>query len=145
MKLPYEKKRPKHEPTNSYFYLSRQITKCIMIYDTLNWHDYGGYTEMTAPSLNVYSADEDESKRIIVHGTLSHNCYLNKDKSKLSIVNKTLSQNYSAGVGKICSTKIGRSEYTVTEQKDKGNEVTYDVPNFNVSNVFECGRNNPDV
>ena len=34
--------------------------------------------------------------------------------------------------------------------KDEGNEVTYDVPtydvlNFNVSNVFECGRNNPDM
>ena len=26
-----------------------------------------------------------------------------------------------------------------------GNEVTYDVPNFNVSNVFEFVRNNPDV
>ena len=25
------------------------------------------------------------------------------------------------------------------------NEVTYDVPNFNVSNLFECRRNNPDV
>ena len=31
------------------------------------------------------------------------------------------------------------------EQKEAGNDVTYDVPNFNVFNVFECGRNNPDV
>ena len=32
------------------------------------------------------------------------------------------------------------------EQKDAENEVTYYVPyNFNVSNVFECVRNNPDV
>ena len=46
---------------------------------------------------------------------------------------------------KLCSTDIDKSEYTITEQKDEGNEVTYDVPNFNVSNVFECGRNNPDV
>ena len=23
--------------------------------------------------------------------------------------------------------------------------VTYDVPNLNISNVFECGRNNPDM
>ena len=30
-------------------------------------------------------------------------------------------------------------------QKDERNEVTYDVPNFNVYNIFECGRNNPDV
>ena len=45
----------------------------------------------------------------------------------------------------LCSTEEDKSEYTITEQKDAGNEVTYDVPNFNVSNVFECGRNNPDV
>ena len=31
----YEKKRPKHEPTVSYFYLARQLEKCMMIaYDT---------------------------------------------------------------------------------------------------------------
>ena len=31
------------------------------------------------------------------------------------------------------------------KQKYAGNEVTYDVPNFNVSKVFECGWNNPDL
>ena len=41
------------------------------LYDTLNWYDYGSYTEMTATSLNVYYMDEDESKRIIVHKDLS--------------------------------------------------------------------------
>ena len=33
---------------------------------------------------------------------------------------------------KLCSTKIDKSEYT-------------HVPNFNISNVFEYGRNNPDM
>ena len=83
--------------------------------DTLNWHDYGGYTEMTAPSSDIYSTDEDESKRIIVHETLSHNCSAKKEKSKQSIVNKTLLQNYSAEVDKLCSMKIDKSEYTITE------------------------------
>ena len=41
-KLNYEKKRPKHEPTDSYFYLARQLAKCMMRADTLNWHVYGG-------------------------------------------------------------------------------------------------------
>ena len=113
--------------------------------DTLNWNDYGGYTEMTALSLNVYSADEEESKCIIVHETLSQNCYSNKEESKQSIVNKTLSQNYSADVDKLCSTEIDKSEYNITEQKYEGSEVTYHVPDFNVSNVFECRRKNPDV
>ena len=48
-------------------------------------------------------------------------------------------------VDKLCSIEEEKSEYTITEQKESGNEVTYDVPNFNVSNVFECGRNNTDV
>ena len=36
----YEKKRPKHEPTESYFYLSRQIVKFSMRSDSLNLHGY---------------------------------------------------------------------------------------------------------
>ena len=58
-KLPYEKKRPKHEPTDRYFYLARHLAKCMMRADTLNWHDYGSYMEMTALSSNVYSTEED--------------------------------------------------------------------------------------
>ena len=73
-KLPSEKKRSQHEPTDSYFYLARHLAKCMMRSDTLNWHDYGGHTEMTDPSSNVYSADEEESKRIIVHEGLSQSC-----------------------------------------------------------------------
>ena len=81
-KLIYEKNRPKHEPTDSYFYLARQVVKCMMISDTLNWHNYGGYTEMTYLSLNVYSTDEDESKCIIVHETLSQNFSGKKDVTR---------------------------------------------------------------
>ena len=66
-KLPYEKKKPKHEPTGSYYYLARPIVKCMIRSNILNWHNYGGYTEMTALSLNVNATDEEKSKRIIVH------------------------------------------------------------------------------
>ena len=59
-KLPYEKRRPKHEPTDSYFHLSRKLVKCMMISDNLNWHDHGGYTKMNAPSLNINVTDKDE-------------------------------------------------------------------------------------
>ena len=52
-KLSYEKKRPKHDPTESYFCLERQIEKCIMRSDNLNWYDHGGYTEITHPYSNV--------------------------------------------------------------------------------------------
>ena len=59
-KLPSEKKRPKHEPTDSYFYPARQLAKCMMRSNTRNWHDSDGYTEMTAPSLKVNAMDNDE-------------------------------------------------------------------------------------
>ena len=68
-----------------------------------------------------------------------------KRTNQESIVNKHLSHNYSAEVDKLFSTEEDKSECTITEQKDAGNEVTDDVPNFNVSNIFECGRNNSDV
>ena len=87
---------------------------------------------MTALSSNINSTDEDESKHMILHKTLLQNCFANKDESKQSIPNETLSQKYSAEVDKLCSTEKDKPEYT-------------HVPNFNVSNVFECGRNNPDV
>ena len=42
-KLPsksYESRKPKHEPTDSYFYLARQLSKCMMIADALNLNVY---------------------------------------------------------------------------------------------------------
>ena len=49
-KLTYEKKTPKHEPTDSYFHLARQVVNFMMRSDKLNWHDHDSYTEMTALS-----------------------------------------------------------------------------------------------
>ena len=40
-KLPYEKKRPKHELTERYFHIAREIAKCIMRSNKLNWYDPG--------------------------------------------------------------------------------------------------------
>ena len=42
--LPYEKKRPKHETTDSYFHLARQLAEFMMRSDNLNWRYHGGYT-----------------------------------------------------------------------------------------------------
>ena len=49
-KLPSEKKKAIHDPTDSYLYLARQIEKCMMGSNTRNRNDYGGYTEMPALS-----------------------------------------------------------------------------------------------
>ena len=64
---------------------------------------------MTALSLNVNVTDEDESKRIIVHKSLSENSSTDVNESKCNIVNKNLSQNNYANV----------SEYNITELKEK--------------------------
>ena len=42
-KLPYEKKSTKHEPTQSYFCQARQLAKCMMRSNNLNWYDHVGY------------------------------------------------------------------------------------------------------
>ena len=93
-RLPYEKKRPKHEPTDSYFHVSRQLEKCMMRSDHHNWYEHSGYTEMTALSFNMHVTDKG-GKKIIVHINLSENSSMDVSKSERNIVNKTLSQNKS--------------------------------------------------
>ena len=77
-----------------------------------------------------------------MHKTLSENCSTDVGESKPSIVNETLSQNYSAEVDELCSTKIYISEYTITEQKDveyEESSVKKEVLSY--FNIFECGGN----
>ena len=70
----------------------------MMRSDELNRHVHGSYTGKTAPSLNVNVTDEDESKEIIVHKTLSGNQSKDVNESECNIVHKTLSQNNSKDV-----------------------------------------------
>ena len=58
---------PKCEPTYIYFHIARQIAKCMMRSDNLNWYNHGGYTEMTAPYPDVNVTNESESERSIVN------------------------------------------------------------------------------
>ena len=49
-KLPYKgyvRKRPKHEPTNNYFYLARHLSKCMMRSHAFNSHVDPVRTEIT--------------------------------------------------------------------------------------------------
>ena len=119
-KLPHEKKRPKHEPTESYFHLAREIAKFMMRSDKLNWYDHGSYTKTTAPYSNINVTNKSKSKRSTVNENLSHNC--------------------SAKENELHSTKNDESECANETQEDAKNEVACNVKNyFNVSNVFECG------
>ena len=118
-KLPYEKKRPKHEPTDSYFHIARQLEKFTMISNKINWHDHGGYTEMTAPSSNVNVTDEKKSKEIIVHKTLSENQSKEMIESECNIVHETLLQNNSKDIPDNVITELKDNEHkepSVTEK-----------------------------
>ena len=46
--MSYERRRPKYEPNDSYFYLARQLEKYTMRADALNSHVYPVRTEITA-------------------------------------------------------------------------------------------------
>ena len=114
--------------------------------DNLNWYDHGGYTKMTALYSNVNVTNRGESKHSIVNEKLLQICSANENKSKRSIVNKPLSQKCSAEDNELRSAKEDESECANKKQKDAKNEVGCDVTNyFNVSYLFECGRNKPDV
>ena len=62
----------------------------MMISDKLNRHDHGSYTGKTDPSSNVNVTDEDESKVIIMHVTLSENHSKDVSKSECNIVHRLI-------------------------------------------------------
>ena len=66
--------------------------------DEYNWHVHSSYIEDTAPSSNVNDTDEEESKEIILHETLSRNLSMDVSESECNIVHETLSQNNSSDV-----------------------------------------------
>ena len=84
---------------------------CMLRYDQLNRHDHGSYAENTAPSLNVNFTDEDESKEIIVHETLSENKSKDVSESECNIVHETLSQNNSKDVPDNVITEFKYDEF----------------------------------
>ena len=79
--------------------------------DQLNWHDHGSYAENIAPLSNVNVTDEDESKEIIVHETLSENKYKDVSESQCNIVHETLSQKNSEDVPDNVITELKDDEH----------------------------------
>ena len=112
------KRIPKHETTSSYFHLVRQLKKCMIRFDEHNRHVHGSYAEETAPSSkNVM--DEDESKEIVVHETLSENLSKDVRKSECNIVHETLSQKNSADVPDNVITELKDNEHKETSLTGK--------------------------
>ena len=99
----------------------------MMRSDEHNRHMHGSYAKGTDPSSNVNVTDEDESKEIIVHKTLSENQSMDISESECNIVQKTLSQNNSSDV----PTNV------ITELKDdKHKEPSVIGKGTNYFNIF---------
>ena len=88
-KLPYKSYKrisTKYEPTDRYFYLSRQLVKCMMRDDALNSHVYPVRTEITATKQilisHVFSTCESELKEFLGDKTLLQICSTDEDESK---------------------------------------------------------------
>ena len=83
-------KSPKHEPTDSYFFLEIQLSKCMMRSDAFNLHVYPVITEMTGtqqiPILQICSTDKSGSERIIVDESFTN-------ESKSESVHKSINTN----------------------------------------------------
>ena len=89
----------------------------MMRSDALNLHGYPVRTEMTALTSQVFSTEEDKSKGIIVHKTLSQSCSREEEESKGIIVNKTLSQSCSTDKDELCSTEKDKLECAINKKK----------------------------
>ena len=104
----------------------------MMRSDKLNRHNHSSYTKMTAPSSNVNVTDEEKSKQIIVHKTLSEKNSTDVRESERNIANKTLSENNSVDVPENIITELQDEEH-------KEHSVTEKVKSY--LNIYECGRN----
>ena len=106
----YVRKRPKHEPTDSYFYPSRNLAKIMTRDDAFNSHVDPVRTEMTGTQqimiLHVCDSDESESKEILTDENLSQVCSEDKSESEIVTVNESLWTKSSQKVFTKVSTKI---------------------------------------
>ena len=83
----------------------------MMISDEHNRHMHISYEEETAPSSNVNVTNEDKSKEITMHKTLSENQSKDVSESECNIFHETLSQKNSTDVPANVITEFKYDEY----------------------------------
>ena len=106
----YVQKRPKHEPTESYFYLERQLSKYTTRYYAFNSHVDPVRTELTVikhiPILHVCDLEKSESKGILADENLLQVCSADKSKSKsVNADESSTKESESESVHKSINTK----------------------------------------
>ena len=88
-KLPYMsyvRKRNKHEPTDSYFYLAIKIAKCMMRVYAYAFHVDPVRTKISGMKhiqiMHIYDSDKSKSTRVIADKTLSQVYSTKKENQK---------------------------------------------------------------
>ena len=140
----YERRRPKHKTTGSYFYLVRQLTKCMMRDDALNLYVYPVRTEMNVTQQilisHFYSKDDSESEEFLVDKSLSQVCSTDEDKLKIIIAGEISTEESESE----CSHKSINKEKDAKNEEDNEEPTVTDNPVVKEPgyfNIFACGNN----
>ena len=110
----------------------------------LNSHVYPVGKKMTGSQhitiFHVCSTDESESEEFPVEKTLPQICYMNKDKSKIIIVDESSTEDNES---ECLHKSINREKYANNEANYEEPSITYDpvVKELSYFNIFECGKN----
>ena len=123
--LPYKsyvRKRPKHETTDRYFYLARQLARCMMIDDAFNFHVEPVRTEMTSTqqilTLYVCDPEKSKSKEILVGENLLQVCSKDHSESETVIIDESSTEeSESESVQKSINTNKEKDTNNKTEHK----------------------------
>ena len=136
--------RPKHEPTNSYFYLARHIDKCMMRAYAFNLHVDPVITKMTGMQQirisHVCNSDERKLKEIPA------------EKTYRKFVIRTRANKKALSLIKVLRRRANKKAFTKTSThtpKDAIDETKHEEPlvidNLVINeiiyfNLFECGK-----
>ena len=138
------RKNPKHEPTDSYFYLSRQLAKCMTRADYLNLDIDTLRTEMTGtkqiPISHFCYTDEIKSKEFLADEKLLQVCSTDEVKSESVIVDESSTEeSESESVHK----SINKEKYAIDESDHEEPLVTDNpvVKDPRYFKLLKCGNN----
>ena len=146
----YVWKRPKHEPTDSYFYLSKQLAKYMMITDTFNLHVGPVRTEITGtqqiPILQVCDLEKRKSKLIPSGENLLQFFSTNERESESVIVDEISTEEIESEIIHK-SINTNKETYAIDKTEHEEPSVKYDsvINEPRYFNLFECGLNRLDA
>ena len=120
----YVQKMHKHEPTVGYFYLGRNLAKCMMGADAINFHVDPVRMEMTGTQqiliLHFCKSYDNESKQILADKKISQVCSTDQGDSEIVIVDKSSKEE---GESEIIHKSI-----IAIEEKDAIDETEHEEP-----------------